>query len=305
MAALADQARPVRLAQVARHPDPRPRGRAPAVAACGPGARAAGGHARLGTRGGAREPFPPLLPDARAAAQRLGDQLGLRRAVQRLLDAAAAGAHRRERGARRPRGAGALLALRRHRRAARAARRRGAAPSLRQARRRPVADAAVRVLAFLLLAACAAAAPAADWRMDAVASRLEFVAAFEKNPALGFFKVFDVKLKFDPAQLQGSRLDVVIQVPSADMGMRDVNAAIRGAEWFDFARFPQAEFHAEDIRKAGDAFVARGTLLLKGVKQAVEVPFTWRPTAEGAAMEGELAVKRAAFGIGTGEWTAT
>ena len=51
--------------------------------------------------------------------------------------------------------------------------------------------------------------------------------------------------------------------------------------------------------------MARGTLLLKGVKQPVEVPFSWTASADGAVMEGELTVKRGAFGIGTGEWAET
>jgi hypothetical protein len=32
------------------------------------------------------------------------------------------------------------------------------------------------------------------------------------------------------------------------------------------------------------------------------VPFTWTPAADGATMAGELAVERARFRIGEGEW---
>ena len=52
-------------------------------------------------------------------------------------------------------------------------------------------------------------------------------------------------------------------------------------------------------------YVARGTLSLKGVKQPVEVPFTWTASGNGAAMEGELTLERGKFGIGAGEWLAT
>ena len=47
-------------------------------------------------------------------------------------------------------------------------------------------------------------------------------------------------------------------------------------------------------RAEGNRYVARGTLSLKGVKQQVEVPFTWTGSADGATMEGELSVKRGA-----------
>lgn len=163
-----------------------------------------------------------------------------------------------------------------------------------------------RMLFLAALAAFAVPALAADWRMDAAASRLEFIATFEKNPAPGVFKSFDVKMSFDPKKPAGGRLDVDIQVTSADMNIRDVNAAIRGPEWFDFARFPRAEFRSSEIRPAGnDRFVARGTLTLKGVQRPVEVPFTWRGSGDSAALDGELSVPRGAFGIGTGEWAAT
>lgn len=162
-----------------------------------------------------------------------------------------------------------------------------------------------------LLLACAQfqSARAADWKMDPAASRLEFSATFEKAPAPGVFKDFDVRLRFDPEKPADSRLDVTIRVPSADMASADINKAIAGIEWFDFVRYPQAEFHASDIRRStanpqAGRYLARGTLGLKGVQQPVEVPLTWSPSADGATMEGEFSVKRASFGIGTGEWAA-
>jgi len=160
---------------------------------------------------------------------------------------------------------------------------------------------------FALLLACALApARAADWTTDPAGSRLEFAASFEKAPAPGVFKEFDARLRFDPDKPAGGTLDVAIKVASADMASADVNAAIRGPEWFDFAKFPQAEFHSGDIRRVeAGRYLARGTLSLKGARQPVEVPFTWTGARGGATMEGEFTVKRGAFGIGTGEWTAT
>ena len=159
----------------------------------------------------------------------------------------------------------------------------------------------------LLLCAFLAASPvlAADWKMDPSASKLEFVATFEKNPAPGVFKEFDTRLSLDPGKPAGGSLHVTIKVTSADMSIPDVNKEIRNKDWFDYAGFPQAEFHSTELRAEGKRYVARGTLTLKGVKQAVEVPFTFTPSADGATMEGELTLKRGDFGIGLGEWKAT
>lgn len=158
-----------------------------------------------------------------------------------------------------------------------------------------------------------APAQAADWRMEASGSRLEFAAQFEKTAAPGVFREFDTRLRFDPDKPADSRLEVSIRVSSADMNSGDINNAIRGAEWFDFTRHPQAEFRSVDVRRIeGNRYVARGVLTLKGVQQAVEVPFAWNPLpavagSKGAqaAMEGELSLRRSAFGIGIGEWAAT
>jgi len=163
-------------------------------------------------------------------------------------------------------------------------------------------------LATLLATAAFQLAFAADWKMDPAASKLEFTATFEKTPAPGVFKEFDTRLHFDPAKPAGSRLDVTIKITSVDMVNDDVNKAISGAEWFDFALHPQAEFHSTDIARSPNSpqsYIAHGTLALKGGQQPVDVLFTWSAADEGAIMEGGFAVKRTAFGIGTGEWAVT
>ena len=161
-------------------------------------------------------------------------------------------------------------------------------------------------LAATLLVATTYPAQAAEWKMDAGASRLEFAATFEKTVAPGVFREFDTRMHFDADKPGDSRLDVTIVVKSADMNSADVNKAISGADWFDFARFPQAEFHATDIRRTdAGRYSARGMLSLKGVQQPVEVPFTWAESGDAARMDGEFTVRRGTFGIGTGEWAAT
>lgn len=163
------------------------------------------------------------------------------------------------------------------------------------------------VLFLLVLGAACQAAWAADWTMEPAASRLEFTATFEGAPAPGVFKEFEVQLKdFDPDKASAGRLDVSIRVASADMDSTDINKAIAGKEWFDFAKYPGAQFHASEIRSAqAGRYLARGTLTLKGVQQPVEVPFSWAPSGDGATMEGQFVAKRTTFGIGTGEWLST
>jgi len=161
-------------------------------------------------------------------------------------------------------------------------------------------------LAAALLAWAAPLAQAADWTLDPAASRLELVATFEKAPVPGAFKEFDVRVHFDTSDTANSRLEVTIAVRSADFASAEVNDAIVGPDWFDVARFPQADFHATEIRRIeSNRYVARGTMSLKGIRRPIEVPFAWSDERGAARMTGELVLQRGVFGIGTGEWAAT
>lgn len=165
-----------------------------------------------------------------------------------------------------------------------------------------------KLACLAILFAMFQSAHAADWKMDPSASKLEFAATFEKTVAPGVFKEFDTRLHFDAAKPTGSRLDVTIKITSADMASADINKEIAGAEWFDFALHPQAEFHSTDIVRSPvgpQSYIAHGTLTLKGVPQPVDVLFTWNAAADGAIMEGGFTVKRTPFNIGTGEWAVT
>jgi polyisoprenoid-binding protein YceI len=159
------------------------------------------------------------------------------------------------------------------------------------------------LLASSLLVCTAGIAQAADWRMDLPGSKLEYIATSQKTRASGTFKEFDTRVRFDANRLADSLVDVTVVMASADMIDADVNKAIRGLDWFDSARFPQASFHASDIRRVeGNRYLARGALTVKGVAQPIEIPFAWTEEGDTATIAGELTVKRAVFHIGTGEW---
>lgn len=166
--------------------------------------------------------------------------------------------------------------------------------------------ACVVLLAGSLLVCAADVAHAVDWRMDPAGSKLEYIATFQKARASGIFKEFDTRVRFDEHRLADSRIEVTVAVASADMIDVEANKAIRGPDWFDSARFPQAGFRASDVRQVGEnRYLARGALTVKGVEQEVEVPFVWMEAVDTATIVGELTVRRAAFHIGLGEWAST
>ena len=162
-----------------------------------------------------------------------------------------------------------------------------------------------RLLIATVLLMWVGATQAATWQMEKSASRLEFISIYQGQPAPGVFRDFVTRLQFDPAQLARGKLEVDVVVTSIDMGSEDLHEGVRAPEWFDFARFPKAEFRSQQIRQAGpQRFEARGMLTIKGIQQEVTVPFTWEAKGQTAVMTGELTLNRTRFGIGTGEWAA-
>jgi polyisoprenoid-binding protein YceI len=159
------------------------------------------------------------------------------------------------------------------------------------------------VLGVVVLWGGGLAAQGAEWAMDPDGSKLQFVVHYQGEPATGRFRKFATHLRFDPAHPEDGRLQVTVDVASADMDSSDINTAIRGAEWFDVARYAHAEFKSREIaRQAPGRYIAHGKLTLKGGERKIAVPFTWSGSGRSASMQGQLALKRTAFNIGTGEW---
>jgi polyisoprenoid-binding protein YceI len=149
-----------------------------------------------------------------------------------------------------------------------------------------------------------AAAHAAGWAADTGASKLEFVARYEGEPAVGRFHSFDTRLQFDPQRPEDGHMHVTVEVASADMQSAEINTTIRGAAWFDVARFGRAEFDSHQItRDRAGHYIAHGTLKLKGIARQVTVPFAWRSSDRSATMSGRFELRRSAFNIGTGDWS--
>jgi polyisoprenoid-binding protein YceI len=173
-----------------------------------------------------------------------------------------------------------------------------------------------RTLAALLLAVLAGvAAPQASraepvaWRMDAAASHLTFTPRLAGGEFAGRFERFQVALRFSPADLAHSSLQVTVDLPSARTGDADRDVALQGGDFFATSRWPQARFTSSSIRAlGGDRYEARGKLTLRDVTRDVLVPFRFEPGAPSggkARLSGSTTVQRLTFNVGQGEWRST
>jgi len=91
-------------------------------------------------------------------------------------------------------------------------------------------------------------------------------------------------------------------MPNAGTG----DASLPSADWFDAAAHPKAVFTATKFEKTGEgAYVAHGTLDLRGVKKPLDLPFKLKIVGAKAQMTGEASLDRTLFGVGQGEFTDT
>jgi polyisoprenoid-binding protein YceI len=125
-------------------------------------------------------------------------------------------------------------------------------------------------------------------------------------PIKGHFRKFDGKVAFDPAKPQAGSVQIGIDMSSATMGVKENDAELPKADWFNVAKFPRAEFQSTAIKPlGGDKYEVSGKLTIKGASQNVQLPVTIAKAGAGMVATGTLPIKRTAFKVGDGDWADT
>jgi polyisoprenoid-binding protein YceI len=158
--------------------------------------------------------------------------------------------------------------------------------------------------ALLLSVMISAVASAATYSADA-ASRLEFTGVQAGAAFTGVFHQFTATVDFDPAALATARIEVTVQMNSADSGDKDRDGTIRGADIFDVAHFPTAHYVTRSVTRTATGFSAVGALTLRGVTKDVPIDFQFTSAPGGAKLVGTATLKRLDFGVGQGDWKST
>ena len=162
--------------------------------------------------------------------------------------------------------------------------------------------AALRTLTLLALVAAAPLAAAQGVQVDK--SEIRFVSKQMGVNVDGRFRKWTANVVFLPADLAHSKADFDIELASIDLASAESESEVKGAVWFNTAKFPVAHFASSSVRSTGpDRYEFAGTLAIKGTTRNVVVPVTVRKDAAGNAVaEGTFTVKRLEYKIGEGEW---
>jgi len=164
-----------------------------------------------------------------------------------------------------------------------------------------LAASAALVLVAAGFAATASAAPIDGAKSTVITTSKQMNVAVD-----GKFKKISGDVTFDPAKPAAGSAHVNIDITSYDIGSPEYNDTLKGAEWFDSKTYPQATFVSSSITPAGDGkLTVAGKLTIKGKTQDVSVPLTYKTAGGVTTFDGVTAIKRLAYGIGSGEWKDT
>ena len=161
-----------------------------------------------------------------------------------------------------------------------------------------------RVLICILLL-LPLAASARDWQVDPAKSTLGFKGSYDGESFDGRFKTFTAKIAYDADALAQSKFDVTIDLASTDTVSDERDETLKGSDFFDVGRFPQAHFVTESFSQAGAGAVeAKGSLTIRDQTRPVTLKVKFAQDGDSATLDVDTVLKRADFGLGTGsDWS--
>ena len=162
-------------------------------------------------------------------------------------------------------------------------------------------------LSLLTLAALlwSASASAGCWKPHPSPKSLSFVASQGGAPFPGEFKSYTAQLCLDDKDPATDKLQVDVDLNSVDTGMDEMDAALKGDDFFDTAKYPKGSFVSDSMKQVSPGhYSVTGKLTLKGVTKTITVPFTWTASKDGkqARLDAKTTLNRRDYGIGKGQW---
>ena len=169
------------------------------------------------------------------------------------------------------------------------------------------------ILALLMLAPPALAGPQDAWMIDPRASALSFSASQIGSIVSGRFPNWTGEIVLDPSSLPAARIDIKIETRPVTTNNRDVDSLLKGPNFLDVQKFPEARFVSTAITaRGGDRYEAQGKLTIRDVTRDTVLPFTLaivddpaQPGRLRATARGRLFLKRLDYGVGQNEWAGT
>jgi polyisoprenoid-binding protein YceI len=115
---------------------------------------------------------------------------------------------------------------------------------------------------------------AGNYNIDKAHSNVGFeVTHMVITTVTGKFTDFDVDLNWNPDDLAASAVNANIKIASVDTDQQKRDDHLRTGDFFDAENHPEMIFKSNKITKSDKGYTAHGTLLMRGVSKAIELPF--------------------------------
>lgn len=134
------------------------------------------------------------------------------------------------------------------------------------------------------------------WQIDYAESELTVEIIQMGSTVKGQFVDWSASVLFDPDNLAAARIEAEVNVTAFDFG--DLSDRAVSDEFLNAATFPTALFFSDVIVANGDDFIARGQITIAGVKQPLDIGFSFKQTDGLAIVNGTASIQRLDFGIG-------
>ncbi len=133
---------------------------------------------------------------------------------------------------------------------------------------------------FTALAALALSVPAVagTWKSDPAHSSATFAAKHMMvSTVRGTLGPITSTLELDDKDLTKSKVDATIDASKLNSGIEKRDTHLKGADFFDVAKFPNVTFKSKKIEKAGDKYKVTGDLTIKDKTKEVVLDATISP----------------------------
>ncbi|RKR83525.1 polyisoprenoid-binding protein YceI [Mucilaginibacter gracilis] len=123
----------------------------------------------------------------------------------------------------------------------------------------------------------------------------EAVVEFTGGKISGSFKGLKADIVFDKEHPEQAKISASIEVPTIATGFFLKNSHAKDALGAD--EHPQIKFSSTSVSKAGDAYLAKGNLTMKGATKPVTIRFTFDDKGNQGVFKGSFKVIPKEFGV--------
>jgi polyisoprenoid-binding protein YceI len=161
----------------------------------------------------------------------------------------------------------------------------------------------LQTLALSLLLPALAAAEPATYKVDTSHSGVRFTIRHFVSNVPGNFRDFDGVIKYDKQNPAASSVELTVKAASINTENNDRDEHLRGADFFDVAKFPTLTFTSTKVTaKDANNLEVTGNLTLHGVTKQVTIPVevlgsVKTPNGEKAGFETNFTINRKDYGI--------